>query len=142
MKSLVSQTESLFSSILCLSLSLILFSSCGPSPNPTPDQVLTVVQSSVSIGDPHIASDSSNRLSILFSIYEALVGLDQAGNVQPVLAERWEVDPDARSWTFFLRQDVRFHNGEVLTASDVVATLGRVLDPGVERAARARRRGH
>ena len=126
MKSLVSQTKSLFSSILCLSLSLILFSGCGPPPNPTPDQVLTVVQSSVSIGDPHIASDSSNRLSILFSIYEALVGLDQAGNVQPVLAERWEVDPDARSWTFFLRQDVRFHNGEVLTASDVVATLGRV----------------
>jgi peptide/nickel transport system substrate-binding protein len=131
MKSRVSQTKSHFSSILCLSLSLILFSSCGPSPNPTPDQVLTVVQSSVSIGDPHIASDSSNRLSILFSIYEALVGLDQAGNVQPVLAERWEVAPDARSWTFFLRQDVRFHNGEVLTASDVVATLGRVLDPAI-----------
>jgi peptide/nickel transport system substrate-binding protein len=85
----------------------------------------------VSLGDPHIASDSSNRLSILFSVYEALVKLDEGGDYQPALAERWEVTEDARTWTFHLRDGVRFHNGEVLRASDVVATLGRVLDPAI-----------
>jgi peptide/nickel transport system substrate-binding protein len=97
----------------------------------TQQPVVTVLQSSVSIGDPHIASDSSNRLSILFSIYEALVKLDEVGNYQPSLAEGWEVGEDARSWTFYLRDGVRFHNGEVLRASDVVATLDRVLDPAI-----------
>jgi len=112
-------------------LALVLFSNCGPPPQATQEPVLTVMQSSVSIGDPHIASDSSNRLGILFSIYEALVKLDEDGDVQPSLAERWEVGEDARSWTFHLRSGVRFHNGEVLNASDVVATLGRVLDPAI-----------
>jgi len=106
-------------------LPAILLSSCG-SPN-----VLTVVQSSVSIGDPHIASDASDRLGIVFSIYEALVKLDEDGEYEPSLAERWEVGEDARTWTFFLRENVRFHNGEVMTATDVVETLGRVLDPAI-----------
>jgi peptide/nickel transport system substrate-binding protein len=85
----------------------------------------------VSIGDPHIASDSSNRRSILFTIYEALVKLDEEGNYQPSLAETWEVGEDARTWTFHLRSGVTFHNGEALRASDVVATLGRVLDRAI-----------
>lgn len=106
-------------------LPAIVLTSCG-SPN-----VLTVMQSSVSIGDPHIASDASNRLSIIFSVYEALVKLDADGNYQPSLAERWEVEDDVRTWTFFLRDGVTFHNGEQMRASDVVATLGRVLDPSI-----------
>lgn len=109
---------------------LILFLNCGP-PSGTQQPVLTVLQSSVSIGDPHITSDSSNRLSIIFTIYEALVRLDEEGDFQPSLAERWGVAEDARTWTFYLRDGVRFHNGEVLRASDVVATLGRVLDPAI-----------
>lgn len=107
---------------------LVLLPSCGPPPAAPQRHVLTILQSSVSIGDPHIASDSSNQRSILFTIYEALVKLDEEGNYQPSLAEAWEVGEDARTWTFHLRNGVTFHNGEVLTASDVVATLGRVLD--------------
>jgi len=112
-------------------LALILLTNCDPLPEAGQQPALTVVQASASIGDPHIASDSSNRLGILFSIYEALVKLDAEGNFQPSLAERWEVGEDARSWTFHLRPGVVFHNGEVLKASDVVATLGRVLDPAI-----------
>ncbi len=119
------------SSFLFLAAALLLFVACGSPPAGTEAPVLTVVQSSVSIGDPHIASDSSNRLGLLFTIYEALVKLDEEGTLQPSLAERWEVGEDARSWTFFLRPGVTFHNGEALHASDVVATLGRVLDPAI-----------
>ena len=92
---------------------------------------LVVMQSSVSIGDPHIVSDSSNRLSIIRTVYEALVGMDEAGHYEPSLATGWSVEPDARTWTFTIRSGVTFHNGEVLTAEDVVATLGRVLDPAI-----------
>ena len=110
---------------------LIPLSSCGRPPTASQQPVLTVFQSSVTIGDPHIASDASGPLSIVFTIYEALIGLDEEGNFQPALAERWEVEEDARTWTFHLREGVRFHNGDVLDASDVVATLGRVLDPAI-----------
>ena len=48
---------------------LVLLASCGSPPVDQQQPMLTVLQSSVSIGDPHIASDSSNRLSILFTIY-------------------------------------------------------------------------
>ena len=50
----------------------------APAPAPGPSNV-TVVQSSVSMGDPHIVSDSTNRLSLLFSIYEPLVALEDGG---------------------------------------------------------------
>ncbi|UCE41810.1 MAG: ABC transporter substrate-binding protein [Candidatus Aminicenantes bacterium] len=99
----------------------------------SPDRLekIIVMQSSVSPGDPHICSDSANRLSIIFTVYEALVKLDNEGTYQPSLAESWYVAEDSRTWTFKLRRGVKFHNGDILNAEDVVATLGRVLDPAI-----------
>jgi peptide/nickel transport system substrate-binding protein len=74
---------------------------------------------------------AANRLSLIFSVYEALIKTDAAGAYRPSLAESWSVTENARAWTFRLRKGVRFHNGEVLRADDVVATLGRVLDPSI-----------
>jgi peptide/nickel transport system substrate-binding protein len=96
-----------------------------------PQEKITVFQSSISLGDPHICSDSINRLSMIFSVYDALVTRDHAGRYQPALAESWTVEEDARTWTFQLRNGVKFHNGEDLDAEDVTATLGRVLDPAI-----------
>jgi len=110
---------------------IFLLFSCTCSRNSHQLEKITVYQSSVSPGDPHICSDSANRLSILFSVYEALVKLDKDGNYQPSLAESWTIGEDARTWTFNLRSGVTFHNGEVLSANDVVATLNRVLDPAL-----------
>ena len=95
------------------------------------DGSLTIYQSSVALGDPHICSDSVNRLSLIFNVYEALVKLDEKGDFIPSLAESWEVAEDACTWTFHLREGVKFHNGENLSADDVVATFGRVLDPAI-----------
>ena len=106
-------------------------SACGPNSEADEPDVLTVVQGSVAIGDPHIVSDGLAARSIIKTIYESLVTLDAQGNYQPALAERWEVGPDARNWTFHLREGVTFHNGDVMQASDVVATMGRVLDPSI-----------
>ena len=109
-----------------------LFLNCGRgSISPSQVEKITVMQSSVSFGDPHICSDSANRLSIIFTVYEALVKLDDEGNFGPSLAESWSVTEDARTWTFHLRSGVKFHNGDILGAEDVVATLGRVLDPAI-----------
>ena len=85
----------------------------------------------MALGDPHICSDSANRLSIIFSVYEALVKRGEDGGFLPSLAESWTVEDGARTWTFKLRRGVRFHNGDTLQARDVVSTMARVLDPAI-----------
>jgi len=92
---------------------------------------VTVIQSSVSLGDPHICTDSVNRLSIINNVFEALIKTDNNGKYQPSLAESWTVEENASKWTFNLRRGVIFHNGETLKASDVDATLRRVIDPSI-----------
>ena len=113
---------------LILLLSVSVMSCSGSS---TPSRTLTIMQSSVSLGDPHICSDSMNRLNLVFAVYDALVQKDGEGHYQPSLAESWAVGEDSRTWTFTLRKDVKFHNGDILTSGDVVATMGRVLDPSI-----------
>jgi peptide/nickel transport system substrate-binding protein len=51
-------------------------------------------------------------------IYDPLVRKDEHFNLQPWLATRWE-RPDALTWVFHLRGDVRFHDGKPMTAEDV-----------------------
>lgn len=52
-------------------------------------------------------------------------------SAQPLLAESWAPNADGTVWTFKLRQNVKFHNGKVMTADDVVATFDRLSDPEV-----------
>ncbi|MFQ5854148.1 MAG: ABC transporter substrate-binding protein [Anaerolineae bacterium] len=55
-----------------------------------------------------------------WQLFDTLVWLDDEGNVVPALAERWEVSEDGTEYTFHLRQDVTFHNGEPFNADAVV----------------------
>ena len=52
-------------------------------------------------------------------VFEGLTLTDDNGDVIPGLAHGWDVSPDARTYTFHLRTDVRFHDGAVFTAADV-----------------------
>ena len=94
-----------------------------------PTKEFTVLQSRVRLSDPHVWSDDRNHLSIRWAIYEPLVHYDQGGKYRPGLAESWTLEDDARTWTFRLRDSVTFHNGDMLTAQDVVASLNRARDP-------------
>jgi peptide/nickel transport system substrate-binding protein len=58
-----------------------------------------------------------------------LVYRDAEGNYTPWLAESWETSEDSLTWTFHLRQDVKFHNGEPLTAQDYAWTFNRMIAP-------------
>ena len=116
-----------------LGVAAAIASGCsGPdAAGPKEREMIAVYQASADPGDPHICSDSAARLSVLFSIYDALLEVDGTGAYRPGLAERWTVSEDARTWTFTLREGVKFHNGEPLRAEDVVASLRRVLDPAI-----------
>ncbi len=69
---------------------------------------------------------SVNLMSLIFS---SLVKLDGAQQPVPDLAKDWEVSEDGLVWTFFLRDDVKFHDGHPLTAHDVEFTYRSIMDP-------------
>ena len=52
-----------------------------------------------------------------------LTEVGNTGQLIPDLAESWEATPDAKTWTFKVRQGVEFHNGKTLDADDVVASI-------------------
>ncbi|MEV4804666.1 ABC transporter substrate-binding protein [Nonomuraea sp. NPDC049421] len=64
--------------------------------------------------------------ALLVNVYEGLVKLDQNGEIVPLLAEKWDVSDDRRTYTFTLRKDVKFSSGAPFTADDVVFSLDRV----------------
>ena len=65
-------------------------------------------------------SAATDTEAIFLNVFEGLVRFDETGAVIPGLAEEWEISDDGLTYTFHLRDDVTFHNGEQLTAEDVV----------------------
>ena len=63
---------------------------------------------------------------LLTNIYETLVKLDQSGKIVPSLAASWTVSPDNKTYTFTLRQGVKFSSGAAFTAADAKFSLDRV----------------
>jgi peptide/nickel transport system substrate-binding protein len=77
--------------------------------------------------DPHSASLlPSTRVTA--QVYEGLVFRDSNFRLIPWLAVSWS-QPDARTWRFKLRPNVKFHDGTPFTADDVVFSAGRALHP-------------
>jgi peptide/nickel transport system substrate-binding protein len=60
-----------------------------------------------------------------FAMYDSLLTFDQQGNVVGNLADTFSLSDDGLTWTFKIRQGVKFHNGDPLTAADVVFSLQR-----------------
>ncbi|KAB2338595.1 ABC transporter substrate-binding protein [Cytobacillus depressus] len=74
--------------------------------------------------DPHFTTADATR-DIAHHIFEPLLTLDTSLEIQPMLAETFEVSEDRKTITFHLRQNIKFHNGQELTADDVVASMNR-----------------
>jgi peptide/nickel transport system substrate-binding protein len=88
------------------------------------DQVTIAVGADISTLDPHL--ESTTNFSQLLQSYENLIEIDANLKVQPALATSWEMADDT-TWLFHLRENVKFHNGETMTAEDVAWNLNRIL---------------
>jgi oligopeptide transport system substrate-binding protein len=66
---------------------------------------------------------------IFQQVYDGLVAFDSNLRVVPGLARSWTVSRDGKKYTFTLREGVKFHNGNTVTAADVTASLTRIIDP-------------
>ncbi|UCF97848.1 MAG: hypothetical protein JSV89_22210 [Spirochaetaceae bacterium] len=76
--------------------------------------------------DPHKTAGTLT-FQTLKSIYDTLVEPDPSEKIVPALAEKWQISSDGLTWTFTLRQGVKFHNGDTLSSADVKATFDRLM---------------
>ncbi len=112
-----------------LALLLLCFGCCALlscSHTSRPDELVMIIESSPANLDPRVGLDaqSENIDSLLF---DNLLSRDERLNVQPGLAERWEV-PDSKTYVFHLRPGVKFSDGRPLTSRDVKWSFDSLLE--------------
>lgn len=78
--------------------------------------------------DPAQATDQVS-FTVINAIYEGLTIIDENGNVQPGIAEKWDVSEDGKTYTFTIRSDAKWNNGDPITAHDFEFSWKRALDP-------------
>jgi peptide/nickel transport system substrate-binding protein len=102
-----------------------------PSPRPTPAELLPyregVLGRAVSV-NPLAARTQADR-DLVALVFDGLVARGPDGTLVPDLATRWTVDPTGKTWTFSLRPDASWQDGEPVTADDVVFTIDVLRDP-------------
>src|SRR4030067_1272539 len=83
--------------------------------------------------DP-ITSNEMISLRLAELIFNGLVGINEKQEIVPELAEKWEISPDGRAYTFFLRKDVAWHAKEgeeakPFTEDDIIFTYKIMMHP-------------
>ena len=112
-----------FPILLCLAA---LLAACGPN-SKRADLVFLNGAEPETIDPALITGQPEGRLAN--ALFEGLTAFDAAANPQPGVAERWEISSDGRVYTFHLRADARWSNGQPVTAQDFVASWKRTLAP-------------
>ena len=78
--------------------------------------------------DPHLTTDATSA-SIIVEVFGGLVTISPDLEIVGDIAETWDVSPDGMTYTFHLRDNVKFHDGKALTANDFKYSLERALNP-------------
>lgn len=118
---------------MVLSVALV---GCAPKPGPSSSgSEVYAEKDTLIIGhwsdppslDPNNAlNDCSMRVTT--NVYDTLVRMDAHFTAQPCIAESWKISDDGLEYTFKIRDDVKFHNGDLLTVDDVVFSVDRGIN--------------
>lgn len=111
--------------LVVVALSLTLFAGCVQEEGKSEarDSVIVVLESDIDTLDA-LQSVSVTDTCVACNIFDKLITYDKTkGAFVPVLAENWSVSEDGKTYTFYLRKGVKFHNGDELTAKDVAFTF-------------------
>ena len=95
------------------------------------DKVLNVmVEVEVESLDPQVATDGTS-FEVMANFTDGLTQMDADGAAVPAIAESWDVSEDGTVYTFHLRQDANWSNGEPVTADDFIFAWQRAVDPAL-----------
>jgi len=129
----------LFKLLIFIAIGVFIISSfagCGPlrtaldgiAVQSNPKDTLNLWDTGPLTLDPAISSEMTSHLYVM-QIFNGLVRFNKDLELVPDLAERWEVSPDGRTYTFYLRKDARFQDGRPVTASDIKYSWERACSP-------------
>jgi ABC-type transport system substrate-binding protein len=122
-----SQVRLFIATLLAYFLTSFWLISCAHSSHSDPSALTFLIESSPTNLDPRFATDSqSQRIDGL--LFSSLLERDDRMNLHGDLAETWDT-PNPLTYVFHLRRGVRFHDGRMLTSSDVKATFDFILNP-------------
>ena len=115
--------------MLMLTLALALCGCAGERQGESTESQITIgipqdVEDSL---DPHKAVAAGTE-EVLFNMFEGLVKPDSNGNLNPAIASDYKVEEDMKTFTFFLREGVKFHDGSTVTVEDVKYSIERCAD--------------
>ena len=130
MKRILASTASVSAIALMLALAPASAQDNQLDPNAKQGGAITITyKDDVATLDPAIGYDWQNW-SMIKSLYDGLMDYAPGTTeLQPDLAESYEISPDGKTFTFKLRSGVKFHNGREMTADDVKYSLDRVTNP-------------
>ncbi|WP_435365211.1 ABC transporter substrate-binding protein [Haloarchaeobius sp. DYHT-AS-18] len=90
------------------------------------DKTFELINATMSTLDPIKATDTASG-TVIQQVFDALMNYPNGEvEVEPLLAEDFEVSSDFRTYTFNLKEDVKYHNGDTVTAQDVVYSFERL----------------
>jgi peptide/nickel transport system substrate-binding protein len=97
-------------------------------------------ESSITIGIPQDIEDSldphkavaAGTEEILFNIFEGLVKPDSDGNLVPAVASDYKIEDEGKTYTFYLREGIKFHDGTPVTVEDIKYSIERCADTSGE----------
>ncbi|MFW6313585.1 MAG: ABC transporter substrate-binding protein, partial [Spirochaetota bacterium] len=98
-----------------------------------PSRIVIAMNDDPDFLDPHRSSASITE-QMMLNVFDGLMVPNVAGAVEPGIAESYEISDDGLEYTFTLRDDATFHNGERVSAEDVVYSYDRLRGAGDEEA--------
>ncbi|RAP76311.1 peptide ABC transporter substrate-binding protein [Paenibacillus montanisoli] len=119
--------------LVLVSLMLVLtgvLSACGKSGSGADQEFRMNLTTEPPSLDVSQAQDQVS-FTVLTGLFEGLTRLDATGKVVPGVAEKWEVSDDSKKYTFHLRSDAKWSNGDPVTAQDFEYSWKRTLDPNL-----------
>jgi len=117
--------------VMVFCLSIVLTACSGGATSKTEDSFAVYALHSEPLTNWDPAIEFSNGISVHNNIYEQLLRYDPVTKeTVPLLAESYTVSDDSMTWTFKIRKDVKFQNGDALTAEDVKYSIDRTIALG------------
>lgn len=113
--------------LLLVLSALLALAACSKSPAVTEDEGTTLVYGSGDYTRINPAMDEHGEINVL--LFSGLTAHNGSNEVVSGLAESWEYDESACTYTFHLRDGVKWHDGEPFTAEDVKFTIEAIMDP-------------
>ncbi len=119
----------LLGALLCVLVTLPLATNCVPSATPSREKgVLNLWDSGPMTLDPAISSEMTSHTYVM-QIFSGLVRLGDNLMPAPDIAESWQRSDDGKTYTFYLRRGIKFHDGKEVTAHDFKYSWNRACHP-------------